>query len=207
MQTKEDLRHRLGIPRTRRVFLAVSHFRPVKQLDRLIYAFSQVSSSYDFTLLLVGKGDEEYDRQLRTLAKSTLAGHQIIFHPYVQGEALRDLYWAADVFVSASSSEGGPVVTMEALACSLPVLTTPAGRAYEVMRRYDVGSVLAAGKYDRWPSAIRDIFDHGLPRVLNREIASAEFDWRSVAEKFVTLLDSLNRQFEQSTNRPELTAG
>ena len=185
------IRARLGVPDERRLFLTVSHFRPVKQLDHLIRAFSRLGERRDFTLLIVGRGDDAYDRYLRVLAAPLLDGGRIVFHPYVQGDALRDLYRAGDVFVSASVTEGGPVTTMEAIGCDLPVLTTPVGRAYEVMRRNGAGRILPSALYDWWPVVIRSVLDNGPPPRLNREVARAELDWRGVAGRLTGILDDL----------------
>ncbi len=206
LTTRAALRARLGIPDGRRVFVTVSHFRPVKQLDHLIRAFTRLSDRPDVTLLVVGRGDDAYDRYLRALAEPLLARGQAIFRPYVQGDPLRELYWAADVFVSASATEGGPVTTMEAMGCGLPVLTTPVGRAYEVMRQHGAGRVLPAAAHDRWPSVIRSILDGGLPPILDREVARAELDWRSVAAHFTGILDDLSDPRGVPSTRPRLAA-
>ena len=50
-------------------------------------------------------------------------------------ETLREqVYWRASCYVCASQSEGTPNPALEALACGVPVISTPVGNMPEVLR-------------------------------------------------------------------------
>jgi glycosyltransferase involved in cell wall biosynthesis len=189
--TRAALRHSLGIPARRTVLVSTAFLRPIKQIDRLIEACAALGPRDDFTLLVIGQGDAAYVQSLRRLGAPLLADGRLRIEPYVAGEALRPWLWAADVFVSASRAEGASVAVMEAFACGLPVLSTPVGGTFEVMRRAGAGAVLPGADFPRWPGVLRTILDGRRPLPLERELARAEFDWRNVARRFVGLLDEV----------------
>jgi glycosyltransferase involved in cell wall biosynthesis len=189
--TRAAARAALGIPPGRTVMITAAFLRQVKQVDRLIEACLALGQRDDFTLLVVGQGDAPYVASLESLGGPLVARGQLQFHPYVAGEALRRLLWAADLFVSSSKAEGASVAVMEAMACGLPVVTTPVGGTYEFMQRHGAGCVLPAGAFHRWPGVVERLLAGQLVPRVEREVARAEYDWRSVATRFVAILDEV----------------
>jgi glycosyltransferase involved in cell wall biosynthesis len=61
----------------------------------------------------------------RYIAKHNL-NDNVAFIPHVEGN-LAQLYNLGRMLVCASTSEGGPRVTVEAMACGVPVISTPVG--------------------------------------------------------------------------------
>lgn len=193
--TRGAARAALDISPGRTVFLSAAVFGRRKQLDHLITAFCELKDRTDFTLLIAGQGDESYTAYLRSLAAPLLSGRKVIFYPYATGEMLRRLHWAADLFVSASTSEGASVAVMEAIGTGLPVISTPVGGTYEAMERFGAGRVLPVRDYGRWPDVFRSVLEKGPPPALDRDRARSEFDWRAVAARFVAVLEKLRAQY------------
>jgi len=50
-----------------------------------------------------------------------------------------------DVLIVASATETGPLVLLEALSCGIPVLSTPAGRAPELLGDGTCGELFPVG--------------------------------------------------------------
>lgn len=127
-------------PRIR--FGAVGRMVPVKAHSILIDAFAQVSRKLpEAELRIVGGGPLEgaLKEQAR---KAGLDGRIRIesFHAHIAG-VLREL----DIFVMSSTSEGLPLVILEAMAAGLPVVSTRAGGVPEVAPEGDVSVLCAPG--------------------------------------------------------------
>jgi Glycosyltransferase len=194
-ETRMKVRQKFNVQENRTVFLAASFFVPVKQLDKLIKVFQKLSNRDNFFLIIVGQGTESYTNYIRSLARELIIQNKAIFHPFVTGKGLRDLYWASDIFVSVSTGEGGPTSVMKAMACGLPVLCTPVGETSDRMKKQGVGKFVPVKDYDEWEKAILEILDKRIPKILDLRIARDAYDWTNVARKFINLYHDLCRKY------------
>ncbi len=135
--------------------LYVGYLKHMKGLPDLIDAMRILrDGGQDVELHLVGAGPEE--ESLRGQIRRLQLGESVHFHGYVQmGPALNKCYDEADIFVFPSLSEGSPRVVLEALAHSLPVVSTPVGSVPELIEdrqsglivpRHDAGALALAVK-------------------------------------------------------------
>jgi glycosyltransferase involved in cell wall biosynthesis len=111
--------------------------------------------------------------------------------PMPRSEIL-DMYNWADVFVLPSICEGSAVVTYEALACGLPVITTP--NAGSVVRDGSDGFVVPIRDSGAIAAALRRFLDD--PRLLRRFSENAiarrpEIDLETYATRLIGLVNSL----------------
>ncbi len=113
--------------------LYVGYLKHMKGLDDLVEALAILrKEGQDVDLHLVGAGPEE--GALRAQAANLGLADHVHFHGYViMGPALNRHYDEADIFVFASLSEGSPRVVLEAMAHSLPVISTPVGGVPELI--------------------------------------------------------------------------
>src|SRR5574337_182510 len=192
-EQKRVVRSALGIPQTRTVFLATGNFVPLKQFDKLLDVFGRLGERQDYVLLIAGHGDQANTERLEVLSRSLVGRRKTILHPYVTGEQLRNLYWAADVYISVSTHEGASVSVMKAMACGLPVLATPVGETSARMKRYGVGRFVPVFNYDEWRVAIEQILEKGRPKPLDREVAREAYHWPRVAKRFIPVYEDLLR--------------
>ncbi|MBI2438752.1 MAG: glycosyltransferase family 4 protein [Lentisphaerae bacterium] len=105
-------------------FLYVGNFKPHKNVDLLVQAFTQLVKAGDAAgrrLLLVG-GDLENHRRIETLIFKCGMERNIILFPNVSDADLRGLYAAADWFITASAFEGFGYPVLEAMARGCPVI-------------------------------------------------------------------------------------
>jgi starch synthase len=111
--------------------LAVARFVPEKGLHDLIDAFKEIDT--DFRLVIAGEADHEsdYSRLLRRKARDDA---RIILTGYITGEALKQVYGHARLFVLPSYHEGLPLALLEAMSHALPVLVSdiPANQEVEL---------------------------------------------------------------------------
>jgi glycosyltransferase involved in cell wall biosynthesis len=118
-----ELRAQLGIPRDAVVVGAVGHLRPEKNLPRLLAAVAAAQRGAQAHVLLLGDGPERV--QLKALAAHDALRGRVHFAGY-QADP-RAYYRAMDVFALSSDTEQMPIALLEAMASSLPVLSTNVG--------------------------------------------------------------------------------
>lgn len=114
------LRARLGIPAGVLVVGTAGSLRAVKNHARLLEAAAKVPEIH---LLLVGDGEERQALESRAAAPD-LAG-RVCFAGYQESPA--EFYRAMDVFALSSDSEQMPLALLEAMASSLPAVSTDVG--------------------------------------------------------------------------------
>ena len=188
---KRLIRKKLNISQGKKIFFASGNFIPRKQLDRLLEVFKAIKDRDDFFLIIAGHGDETYTNWYLSLAEPLVRKGKAILHPYVTGEQLRDLYWASDLYVSVATDEGGPVSVMKAMACGLPVLSTPVGETADRMKKHGVGKFVPIKNYRKWIETIIEILVGNLPNPLALKVARDAYDWPNVAKRFVRVYDDL----------------
>ena len=172
-------RRRLGIDAASRVLVHAGRLGPRKEIESLLQAFASVGSANDM-LIVAGRGDDAYERRLRTLASGAAGG--VRFLPMQPAGDLAGLFNAADLAVWPGD---GSVTLIQALGCGLPALIAD-----------DPGADYVAGCAD----AV--VVPRGKPEVLARSIAAADghsperrvriasfarqhFDWSSIAAESI----------------------
>jgi 1,2-diacylglycerol 3-alpha-glucosyltransferase len=120
---REEIRRKYGLAHEKTIFLYVGRLDGEKRVDVLVEAASQLPQK-NFQLAIVGRGlqGEALRRQVQRLGLKD----DVIFLGYIPAEDLPSLYVSADVFVMPGSAELQSIATMEALACSTPVLAANA---------------------------------------------------------------------------------
>jgi colanic acid/amylovoran biosynthesis glycosyltransferase len=144
----------------------------------------------EFQCLVIGKGRLRPNLQ-EQIKKSDLEEHVHLLGPQTQMEVLKH-YHSAHVFVlpcivgSDGNRDGLPVVITEALACGLPVISTPVTGIPEVVRHLHNGTIVPSGDAVALADAIKSLLDdpdlyHRLCENARPSIA-AEFDMHRTAE-------------------------
>lgn len=107
-----------------------------KGLDYLIDAFGELQKrcEIDTSLLLVGDGPEEGHLRKRSLSEGL---KNVVFTGFQQKQNLPRYYAASDVFVFPTTGDPYGLVVDEAMACSLPVISTSS--AGEICDRIEDG--------------------------------------------------------------------
>ncbi len=191
LELKESIRKKLNIPQEKTVFFASGNFVLRKQLDKLIEVFCSIIKYDDFFLVIAGHGDKANTDLITSLAAPLIKQNKCILHSYVTGKELRSIYWASDIYVSVATGEGGPVSVMKAMACGLPILSTPVGETSDRMKKYGVGKFVPVKNYDEWVKAVLEILDKGMPKALDIRIVRDVYDWPNVAKRFINVYRDL----------------
>ncbi len=139
---KMQLKKKFGLDNSKVVmFLGIP--RKVKNLDFLIRSFAIVKKRVpNAKLVIVGKGDYEYESSLKQLSQKLELDDSIVFTGGVHPDKVPEVLNCADVFSLCSITEGSPTVVKEAIACGVPVVTTDVGDVRQVTRNDLVGNVV-----------------------------------------------------------------
>ena len=121
-------KEKLGITASR-VALYVGRIEPLKGLEILIRAVTQIHSDEGLSLIIVG-GDPDADEEIIRLKQIILAlrmESSISFIGAVDQQELPLYYNASDVLVIPSYYESFGLVALEAMACGIPVIASRVG--------------------------------------------------------------------------------
>ncbi|MBC7384392.1 MAG: glycosyltransferase [Bacteroidia bacterium] len=109
---KKTLRINLKLPASKNIFITVGSLNKRKDPLTIIKAFINSNRTSDSILIIVGEGP-----LMKTCVKNVQHSPQVIFTGNVK--IVPDYYKAADVFISASYSEGLPNTVLEAGLCGI----------------------------------------------------------------------------------------
>ncbi len=205
---KKQIKHQLGLPRNRTIFLTVGSVTHTKGLDLLINALYELKlTTYDDFLLLVigpnhlsksfGLGDEPTDPFTRNLLRSIndkglfkhikFLGVQANIHEYMQ---------AADVYIHSSRQEGQPNAILEAMASAIPVVANRLpGITDELLQNGRYGFVVDSENDVEFASAIRVLMKHekirGRMGAYSRIEILQNYNLWKIAEKYRSLYYSV----------------
>ncbi len=184
-------RERLGIDPEGVLALYAGRFDAVKRLDLLIESLAHAPQ---VRLVLVGEGGEE-DRLRAIVAERGLEA-RVGFLAKTDDPA--PLYRAADLYVSASSTEGMSNSVLEAMASGLPIVAARASGMAELVTPASGKLVEEAADATAFAAALTDLaMDPGLRRSLGsngRQAIEAQYSLESVAERLRHLYDDVREK-------------
>ncbi len=135
------------------VLLSNRAWEPQYGVDIVVEAFIRASEKLpQLRLILLGNGSQA-DR-LRARIEAAGLVDKVHFGGQVQNDALPDFYRAADLYVSASHSDGSSVSLMEAMAAGLPALVSDIPGNREWVTPGEQGWWFEDGKPDALASSI-----------------------------------------------------
>jgi glycosyltransferase involved in cell wall biosynthesis len=140
--------------------ICVGRLTPAKGQAILLDAIAQLrSAGRDVRLRFVGDGPDR--PMLERITAARALGDAVVFEGSVNQDRIRELYAAADVFALASFAEGIPVVLMEAMAMTIPCVTTFITGIPELIRDGQDGLLVAPSDAEGLAAAIARLMDEG----------------------------------------------
>jgi teichuronic acid biosynthesis glycosyltransferase TuaC len=185
---KEKARARLDLPANKKIILFVGNLVPVKGLEYLLDAVSQLARS-DILLCLVGDG--ELKSTLLCRAKRLgLANICRLVGPRPHDEIPMWLS-AADCLVLSSLSEGLGTILTEAMLCRVPVIAPAVGGIPDIVRPGCTGTLVPP----KDPVALAKAIDAVLGGDARFSVmveqaetrAKAELTWESIARRILSI--------------------
>ncbi len=153
--------------------LAVGRLTPEKGFEYLVRAANELPEVRQVVIA----GASDHDTTYQELLHSLDSGHKVVFTGFTSGEDLRQLYSHAKLYALTSVNEGFPLVLLEAMSYSLPIVASdiPATHLIELEKAdyfspadvADLKRVLAAKLYQN-PGKV------SYPAI-------KDFDWQTIA--------------------------
>jgi D-inositol-3-phosphate glycosyltransferase len=129
-----ESRAALGLDEDVPVLLFIGRIEPLKGIDVLVRAASQLDGK--FQLLVVGGDEKDAIRihELHTLAEELGVEGKVVFADAVPHDELPRYYNAASICVVPSYYESFGLVALEAMACGVPVIASRVGGLKETVQ-------------------------------------------------------------------------
>lgn len=168
------------------VVLHVGRLAVEKDPHVLIEAFQRVYEAVGSETLFCVAGDGPRAEALREALP--FARH----FGFLERDALADLYAAADLFVFPSPTETCGLVTLEAMASGLPVISADRGGVLENVRHGINGLVVATGDGRQFAEAVIGLIRDPVQRIAMAQAARAF----AVGRDWTREIDDLERMYE-----------
>jgi glycosyltransferase involved in cell wall biosynthesis len=190
-----DVRAEFGIPVDAEVVITVGRYEGEKNQALLLEALARLAPSRpQLYALIVGIGSLETDLRAQA-TRSGLADRVQITGP--RNDAL-DLMAAADVFALTSTTEGLPLVLIEAMTAATAVVTTDVGGVRDVARDEETALLVPSQDSAQLASAIAKLLDDASLRARLSETALA---FVSETCSFDTMVDEYLRVYVAAVER------
>jgi D-inositol-3-phosphate glycosyltransferase len=186
---RQAARRRFGLPDDAGVLLFVGRIQPLKAPDVLVRAAAEIRArdprlAEKLIVLIVG-GNSGTGLDLAALTRSLGLGDIVRFVEPQGGEALADLYRAADLVAVPSHNESFGLVALEAQACGTPVVAASVGGLTTAIRDGISGLLLDTHHPADWAQAIGELLQAParLARLASGAVRHAQdFSWTHTAE-------------------------
>jgi len=152
----------------------------------------QTLCSVPFEVEVVGTGAMR--SHLDGLAVKLGVSHLIKYVGTVPYEKLHESYQGADIFVLTSESEGMPAVTLEAMGCGLPIVTTNIPGNQEIVQEGINGYLVNVGDTEKLAQALtRLITDEQLRKKMGAASRQSvqSYEWREIIKRYENILTEI----------------
>ena len=192
-------RSKYDIPVDKRVLLFLSRITPKKGLPMLLEALNENRKQFaDWHFVIAGSDEFGHQAEVQSIINQKQMEASVSFVGSLHGQTKRDAFAAADLFVLPSYSEGAPIVILEALGASVPVLATKAS-PWQELDEYNCGWLVDIST--RAISEALKVAMSCIPDELQRmgesgkKLVAARYNWTKSAEMTVELYEwLLNRR-------------
>ncbi len=164
---RRSLHKKYGIAADAKILMSVGRLDRQKNLERLLRAVHEiVKGGREIHSILVGDG--VLRKELEDLVSELDLESHVTFAGLVANRDVANYLRGSDMMALSSDYEGMPVCAIEALACGIPVATTPVGEVDKVVRTGVNGSISPDFEVRSMAAAIVDCLDNldrysGLP--------------------------------------------
>ena len=173
-------------PNNEKILIHASNFRKIKRVGDVIRIFTNVHEQLPAKLLLVGDGPER--RSMEDLARKLQVQDDVRF--LGKQEQIEEILLVSDLFLLPSEYESFGLAAMEAMAASVPVISTDAGGLPEININGETGYTAAVGDVQTMSEqAIHILSDDVLLQKFrqNAKAQAQKFDLHNIVPRYEKL--------------------
>lgn len=192
LPSKSEARDVLNVPSNMKILGLIGRFDPQKGQLLLLQALKVLKPKHPkLGVVLLGEqtnneADEYYQEILDYISHNSLED-AVFIRPFRKD--VRPFYAAIDAFIMASKSETFGMVTIEAMACGLPIIGSRSGGTTEILKYGEFGRLFDTMNLKSLQNAIIDLIDHP-PTKPEKLLAEAQhYDYTIVCKQIESLLD------------------
>jgi N-acetyl-alpha-D-glucosaminyl L-malate synthase BshA len=143
------------------ILVHISNFRPVKRPEDLIYVLELVVKEFDAILVLIGDGPLR--SKVEALCREKWLSNRVLF--LGKQLCLAELLSVADIYLCTSEMESFGLSSLEAMACSLPVVSTNVGGVPEVVVEGETGYLTSVGDIEAMAEKVKILLSDKILRM------------------------------------------
>lgn len=179
------------LPKEKKI-LYLSRIHPVKGIENLITAWSKIDKNFrkGWVVDIVGNGDAKYVSFLKQMIQEKSLESELIFRGPIYNNDKRIAFKEARLFVLPTLSENFGIAIAEALASSLPVITTK-GAPWEDLEKFNCGfwldigvAPLKEGLVEAMTKSELELYDMGQR---GRQLIENKYSMKSVSSQMFSL--------------------
>jgi glycosyltransferase involved in cell wall biosynthesis len=145
------LREKLNLPQSASVAIYTGRLVSYKGLPLLLEVWNEIRRKYGNALLiLAGTGGLDIhncEEELQAYVKSECLEGHVLFTGAVQN--VPEYLQASDLFIFPTENDAFPSSIVEAMACGLPVITTPVGAIKSIVSNQKTGLLIQPGNAEQ----------------------------------------------------------
>ena len=189
---KDEIRKKLDISKDSKAALTVRRLVYKNGIDTLLKSAEEtIKKDENIVFLIIGKGPDLSTMRERIQQQKLEKNIKLL--GFVPDDELPTYYNAADFFILPSKSgEGLPLVSLEAMACGLPVIATDVGGIKEVIEE-KYGIIVPPDDPDSMEKAILDFSQRNLSIIKKdlRGLIELKHSWNKNVRKLEKIYEDL----------------
>jgi glycosyltransferase involved in cell wall biosynthesis len=188
-QAMHDLHRRLGLAPEDKIVLSVGRHHRVKGYAYGVHTFNilrQLPEAQHLKYVIIGKDVE----RLTSSIKEMHLQRTVFAIPHMDREDIVRAYASAWCFLSPSLSEGLSLVSLEAMACGLPLIVTDVPGNADIVSDNGCGMIVAAKEPRQIADALLHLMAHADAHEQFRQRALQRapiYDWGVIAARYIAL--------------------
>ena len=172
------------------VILTLSRIDNKKGLEYAIESMTKIHAKFPTAKLMI-VGDGEYRSELEKLVEINMLSATVEFTGLIPNSEVPAYLRNADIFLLPSLYEGLPLTLLEAMACGLPVISTPVSISPEIIATWKNGYVIPFKSPNAISESVIDLLSNPDKRrefgLNSFKAANETLAWEKVAKQYAEL--------------------